>query len=86
MIKYKIELQPSPDDFDDELKFKRMIKADDAFAALYDIKSELRRIWKYEENLSEETFNKVEEIRESFFDILNNNGINLDIDFAWNKK
>ena len=81
MLKYVIELKTNPEDNDDEMKFKRMMKSDEAFGALWDIKMKLREIWKYEEGLSEETFKKVEEIREFIFDTLYEHGINLDLDY-----
>jgi hypothetical protein len=45
--------------------------------ALWEINTELRTLWKYEE-LSDEEFKIVERIREKFFDILQDNDINLD--------
>jgi hypothetical protein len=45
--------------------------------ALTEIKDELRTIWKYEE-LKENQFEMVERIREKFFEILQENEINLD--------
>jgi hypothetical protein len=47
------------------------------FFALTEIKDELRAIWKYEE-LKENQFEMVERIREKFFEILQENEINLD--------
>ena len=82
MIEYIVKLQTGLENNDNEVKFKRMLKADEAFSALWDIKVELRRIWKYEENMSDETFKKVEEIREYFFEILDDHDINLDRDYG----
>jgi hypothetical protein len=45
--------------------------------ALTEIKDELRSIWKYED-LKENQFEMVERIREKFFEILQENEINLD--------
>ena len=45
--------------------------------ALTEIKDELRRIYKYED-LKENEFKMVERIREKFFEILQENEINLD--------
>ena len=84
MIKYNIKLETSLDDNynpEEEAKFKRFLKADDLYCALIDIKGKLREIWKYGE-LSDETFKKVEEIRDYFFNVMDENGINLEKDFS----
>lgn len=62
---------------DDQFEFECAVKSTKMFFALTEIKDELRSIWKYEE-LKENQFEMVERIREKFFEILNENEINLD--------
>jgi hypothetical protein len=46
------------------------------YNALWEIKDELRNLWKYHE-LNEDEFNMIERIRESFHAILQDNNVNL---------
>jgi hypothetical protein len=62
---------------DDDAEFYCATKGTAMLNALWEINSELRTLWKYEE-LSDEEFKIVERIREKFFDILRDNDINLD--------
>ena len=62
---------------DDQFEFDNAVKSTKMFFALTEIKDELRSIWKYEE-LKENQFEMVERIREKFFEILQENEINLD--------
>ena len=62
---------------DDQFEFESAVKSTKMFFALTEIKDELRSIWKYEE-LKENQFEMVERIREKFFEILQENEINLD--------
>jgi len=62
---------------DDQFEFDSAVKSMKMFFALTEIKDELRSIWKYEE-LKENQFAMVERIREKFFEILQENEINLD--------
>ena len=62
---------------DDQFEFECAVKSNKMFFALTEIKDELRAIWKYEE-LKENQFEMVERIREKFFEILQENEINLD--------
>jgi len=62
---------------DDQFEFDSAVKSNKMFFALTEIKDELRSIWKYEE-LKENQFEMVERIREKFFEILQENEINLD--------
>lgn len=61
---------------EDKHEWENAIRADAMFASLWDVQQELRRLWKYEE-LSEEQFEMVERIRDSFHSILEENNINL---------
>jgi len=62
---------------DDQFEFESAVKSTKMFFALTEIKDELRAIWKYED-LKENQFEMVERIREKFFEILQENEINLD--------
>jgi len=62
---------------DDQFEFDSAVKSMKMFFALTEIKDELRSIWKYEE-LKENQFEMVERIREKYFEILQENEINLD--------
>ena len=62
---------------EDQFEFESAVKSTKMFFALTEIKDELRAIWKYEE-LKENQFEMVERIREKFFEILQENEINLD--------
>jgi hypothetical protein len=62
---------------DDQFEFDNAVKSTKMFFALTEIKDELRAIWKYED-LKENQFEMVERIREKFFEILQENEINLD--------
>jgi nitroimidazol reductase NimA-like FMN-containing flavoprotein (pyridoxamine 5'-phosphate oxidase superfamily) len=62
---------------DDQFEFDNAVKSNKMWHALTEIKDELRTIWKYEE-LKENQFEMVERIREKFFEILQENEINLD--------
>ena len=61
---------------DDQFEFDNAVKSNKMWHALIEIKDELRTIWKYEE-LKENQFEMVERIREKFFEILQENEINL---------
>ena len=63
---------------EDEFEFNCAVKSTKMYFALTEIKDELRAIWKYED-LKENQFEMVERIREKFFEILNENEINLDL-------
>ena len=62
---------------EDQFEFDNAVKSMKMWHALNEIKDELRRIYKYED-LKENDFEMVERIREKFFEILQENEINLD--------
>jgi hypothetical protein len=62
---------------DDQFEFDNAVKSMKMWHALTEIKDELRSIWKYED-LKENQFEMVERIREKFFEILQENEINID--------
>lgn len=61
---------------DEQHDFDVAIQGSKMYSALWDISQELRRLWKYEE-LSEEQFEMVERIRDSFHSILQEHNVNL---------
>ena len=61
---------------DEDAEFYCATKGTAMLNALWEINTELRKLWKYEE-LNEDESNMVERIREQFFDILRDNDINL---------
>ena len=62
---------------EDQFEFDNAVKSMKMWHALNEIKDELRRIYKYED-LKENQYEMVERIREKFFEILQENEINLD--------
>jgi hypothetical protein len=62
---------------DEDAEYYCAMKGQAMLNALFEINTELRKLWKYEE-LNEDESNMVERIREQFFDILRENEINLD--------
>ena len=62
---------------DEDAEYYCATKGTAMLNALWEIQTELRTLWKYEE-LNEDEFKMVERIREQLFDILKNNEINLD--------
>ena len=62
---------------EDQFEFDNAVKSMKMWHALNEVKDELRRIYKYED-LKENEFEMVERIREKFFEILQENEINLD--------
>jgi len=61
---------------EDQHEFDLVVNASAMYNALWEIKDELRNLWKYHE-LNEDEFNMIERIRESFHAILQDNNVNL---------
>ena len=61
---------------DDQHEWDNAVNANAMYLALWDLSQEIRTLWKYEE-LSEEEWNMVERIRDKFYEILNDNHIEL---------
>ena len=61
---------------EDDAEFYCATKGTDMLNALFEIEIELRKLYKYEE-LNEDEWNMVERIRDSFYQILDRNDINL---------
>lgn len=67
------------DDFDDRQAHLRAVKSLDLAIALFDIGNELRSKVKYvSDDTSEDTIKAYEDIRDEYFRILSNYGIDLD--------
>jgi len=62
---------------DDQAEFDFATQGSKMYNALWEISQELRTLWKYEE-LDEKEWDMVERIRNKFFEILEDNQINLD--------
>ena len=62
---------------EDQAEFDFATQGSKMYNALWDISQELRTLWKYEE-LDEKEWDMVERIRNKFFEILEDNQINLD--------
>lgn len=61
---------------EDQHEFDLMVNSSGMYNAIWDINSELRKIWKYEE-LNEDESNILGRIRDSFNAILEENNVNL---------
>jgi hypothetical protein len=61
---------------EDQHEYDLVVSASQMYNALWDISQELRTLWKYSE-LDEKEWDMVERIRNKFFDILNDNEINI---------
>ncbi|NBV92129.1 MAG: hypothetical protein EBR91_08175 [Flavobacteriia bacterium] len=61
---------------EDQHEYDIAIKASAMYNALWDVNSELRKVWKYEE-LNEDESNILGRIRDSFHAILQENNVNL---------
>jgi hypothetical protein len=62
---------------EDQAEFDFATQGSKMYNALWEISQELRTLWKYEE-LDEKEWDMVERIRNKFFEILEDNQINLD--------
>jgi len=62
---------------EDQAEFEFATQGSKMYNALWEISQELRTLWKYEE-LDEKEWDMVERIRNKFFEILEDNQINLD--------
>ena len=63
---------------DDVEAHKRAIKSIDMMLALWDIEKYLRAQTKYNENLTQEAWDALEEVRKEFYNILNKYNISFD--------
>jgi hypothetical protein len=61
---------------EDQHEFDLVVNASGMYNALWDINSELRKIWKYEE-LNQDESNILGRLRDSFHAILQENNVNL---------
>ncbi|NDB83278.1 MAG: hypothetical protein EB127_11200 [Alphaproteobacteria bacterium] len=61
---------------EDKYEWENAVNANQMMRALWDINDELRKLWKYGE-LNDQQFEMVEQIREKFNEIINENQIQL---------
>lgn len=62
---------------EDKHEWDNAVKADAMYAALWDLSQEFRRMCKYQTFETNEEYAIVEAIRDKFYEILNENEINL---------
>ena len=75
----KATLEYNLDDPDDSMSFDRAAKSLNLALALWEFRSVLRSKLKYQsDTMSDDTYKELENLQEEFFDILNNNGVQLD--------
>ena len=78
----KTELKFTILDDDAEDKIHRLTNCDGAFAALWDIQSYLREQYKYNDDLPDNVISYLGELRDRVYEILEENNIDLDRDYA----
>ena len=71
----KIIIEDDPDDRD---ALRRIVNADSAYKALYEMQDLLHHEWKSNDDAPIEY---LERLRDNYADILEDNGINLDLDY-----
>lgn len=74
----KTEIKYTFDDDDSEDKLHRLVNADNIFLAVSQFRDYLRSEYKYNESLSEEVINYLSGLRTSLYDLLAENGIDMD--------
>lgn len=74
----KAILEFNMDEFEDVVAHKRAIKSLDVLLVLYDFDQHLRSELKYNENLSEEEYEKLDKLREKLYEIMNERNVSLD--------
>jgi len=65
-------------DADDAIMHKCVINADSMRIALWEIDQELRKHLKYNDNLTQEQYDILQQIRDFFWDRINHHQINID--------
>ena len=63
---------------EDQHEYDIMLESSRMYLALHDMKRDLRHEWKHGD-LSQEQWDMVDKIRERFFEILQENNVNLDL-------
>lgn len=63
--------------YEDHAQIKRITQVDDAFGALDDYAGHLRTRYKHDDTLSQEQHDLLEQLRNKFYDILDDWDINL---------
>ena len=74
----KATLEFNMDEFEDVVAHKRAIKSLDVLLVLYDFDQHLRSELKYNENLSEEEYEKLDKLRDKLYEIMNERNVSLD--------
>lgn len=74
----KAILEFNMDEFDDVVAHKRATKSLDVLLVLYDFDQHLRSELKYNENLSEEEYEKLDKLRDKLYEIMNERNVSLD--------
>lgn len=74
----KAILEFNMDEFEDVVAHKRAIKSLDVLLVLYDFDQHLRSELKYNENLTDEQYEKLDKTREKLYEIMNERSVSLD--------
>lgn len=74
----KAILEFNMDEFDDVVAHKRAVKSLDVLLVLYDFDQHLRSELKYNENLTDEQYEKLDKTREKLYEIMNERNVSLD--------
>ena len=74
----KAILEFNMDEFDDMVAHKRAVKSLDVLLVLYDFDQHLRSELKYNENLTDEQYEKLDKTREKLYEIMNERNVSLD--------
>lgn len=74
----KAILEFNMDEFEDVVAHKRAIKSLDVLLVLYDFDQHLRSELKYNENLSEQEYEKLDKLRDKLYEIMNERSVSLD--------
>ncbi len=74
----KTEIKYTFDEDDNEGKLHRLVNTDSAFMAISEFQSYLRNEYKYNDELSEEVTDYIDLLRIHLFDLLEDNGIDMD--------
>jgi hypothetical protein len=64
---------------DDQHDWDNAVNANAMYLSLWDLSQELRSMWKYQQYKTEEEYAIVETIRDKFYEILQENNVNLDL-------
>ena len=74
----KAILEFNMDEFEDVVAHKRAVKSLDVLLVLYDFDQHLRSELKYNENLTDEQYEKLDKVREKLYEIMNERNVSID--------